>query len=92
MESSASFRSMREGARIDSFRLDSGGHAQRIDSSINLKIWRYLDSYELYHYLEFERRHKCGSQRAESAKVDFDNVLIDSASAVRLVKIQTNSL
>jgi hypothetical protein len=74
------------------FRLDSLSDAERTVDSINLKILPRLGLCELYLGLEFQLRHNCGSQNTELAKVDFDKLLIDSASTAASMKVQRNNI
>jgi hypothetical protein len=73
-------------------RPNSGSHIERTVSPINLTSWRCLNLYELYLHLEFQHHRYCGSQNTESAKVDFDKVLIDSASTVASITIRRNNI
>jgi hypothetical protein len=61
-------------------------------SPINLSIWEWLDLYELYPQLQSQVIHNYGSQNTELAKVNFDKVLIDSASTVGSIKIQMSNI
>jgi hypothetical protein len=73
-------------------RPNSVSHTERTVSPINLTIWRSPDLCQLYLHLEFQHHCHYGSQNAESAKVDFDKVLSDSASTVASITIRRNNI